>query len=267
MKKYLQSKRGRKGIDINIIIDLYNKGYNISEIAEQCNCDRTNVARRLKKSGINYVRDYSKIRRNKSNCIKVDIDFFKNIDSEEKAYFLGLMFSDGSVSKNQFYLKLKDEDVILKFKKALKSEHNIMHRLRPESFTLEVSRQEMCNDLISLGCIPNKTRTLRFPNIKPELLNHFIRGYMDGDGCIRVGMTSGKDCFDIASASYNFILDLKLVLEPHIKHIGIDKETKCDVWHLRCGGKQVKPLLNWIYKDSTVYMQRKYFKYQLISSR
>ena len=35
---------------------------------------------------------------------------------------------------------------------------------------------------------------------------------------------------------------------------------------VRCAGKQVKTLLDWLYQDSTVYMQRKYFKYQLLSS-
>ena len=47
---------------------------------------------------------------------------------------------------------------------------------------------------------------------------------------------------------------------------GIDIENKYDVWHLRCAGKQVKLILDWLYRDSTIYMQRKYFKYQLLSS-
>ena len=43
----------------------------------------------------------------------------------------------------------------------------------------------MVNDLINLGCIPNKSLTLTFPDfINDELLPHFIRGYFDGDGCI-----------------------------------------------------------------------------------
>ena len=53
---------------------------------------------------------------------------------------------------------------------------------------------------------------------------------------------------------------------PYSSYIGICKEKKYDVWHLRCGGKQVKKILDWIYKDATVYMNRKYFKYQLLSS-
>lgn len=258
----------KKGIDINHIISLYEEGKNSAEIAEILGCCPENITRRLKKAGIDFKRDYSKVRHNRSNRTPIDINFFKTIDTEEKAYFLGIMFSDGSISKNnQFYLKLKDEDIVVKFKKALKCSYPIRHNEFPYyNYVLQVSCQEMCNDLIKLGCVPNKTRTVQFPDIPKELRRHFIRGLMDGDGCIRVGETIGKCMFDIASASYQFIQQLKEILTPYTSHIGISKETNYEVWHLRCAGKQVKPLLDWLYQDSTVYMQRKYFKYKLISS-
>ena len=59
----------------------------------------------------------------------------------------------------------------------------------------------MCKDLTNLGCCPNKTRALKFPNIPNSLYKHFIRGFLDGDGCIRVGKTLGNSLLDIACAS------------------------------------------------------------------
>lgn len=257
----------KKGININSIISLYKEGKNIAEIAEILNCTVSNVSRRLKKAGIDFKRDYTKTRYSRANRISIDTNFFKVVDSEEKAYFLGIMFSDGSVAENQFYLKLKDEDVIVKFKKALKCNYPIRHNEIPYSnYILQVSCREMCKDLVKLGCVPNKTKVLQFPVIPKELYRHFIRGFMDGDGCLRVGQTLGKCVFDIASASYQLVQQLKNIVTPYTTHVGICKEKKYDVWHLRCVGKQVKPLLDWLYKDSNVYMQRKYFKYQLISS-
>lgn len=257
----------KKGININQIISLYNEGKNALEIAEKLGCCTSNVTRRLKTIGINFKRDYSKTRYNRINKTAINLNFFKEIDTEEKAYFLGIMFSDGSISHNQFYLKLKDSDVIYKFKKALKCDYHIKHNEFPyDNYVLEISCQEMCKDLIKLGCTPNKTRTIQFPDIPTDMYRHFIRGFMDGDGCIRVGKTLGKCMFDITSASYQFILQLKEILISYTSHIGIIKESKYDVWHLRCAGKQVKFLLNWLYENSNVYMQRKYFKYQLISS-
>lgn len=255
------------GIKIAELITLYNQGNTPAQIAELYGCYISNITRRLKKAGIVLKRDYSKTRYSRENRHNIDINFFKVIDTEEKAYFLGLMYSDGSVSDNQFYLKLNDEDVIVKFKDSLKCDYPIKHNEFPNyNYILQVSSKEMCKDLINLGCYKNKTKIIEFPNIDKSLYNHFIRGFFDGDGCVRVGSTKGKCRFDIASASYNFIIQLKNILTPIATHIGISKENKYDVWHLRCGGKQVQQILDWLYKDSTVYMQRKYFKYQLLSS-
>lgn len=254
-------------IKIEDIISLYNQGYSPIQIAEKYKCTCNNITRRLKKVGICFIRDYKKTRYSRKGRHKIDLNFFKIIDTEEKAYFLGIMYSDGSVTSEQFYLKMKDEDVVIKFKEALKCDYPIRHDEIPYyNYTLQISSKEMCADLIKLGCIPNKTKTITFPNIDPSLYRHFIRGFMDGDGCIIVGNTKGRCILDFTSASYNFILQLKDVLQPISTHIGICKETKYDVWHLRCGGKQVQNILNWLYEDSTVYMNRKYFKYQLVSS-
>ena len=115
-----------KNIKIEEIINLYNQGLSATLISENLNCCPTNITRRLKKAGINYKKDQSKVRLpNRLNRHKVDEDFFNIIDSEAKAYFLGLMYSDGSVSKNTFYLKLKDEDIILKFRDALKCDYPV----------------------------------------------------------------------------------------------------------------------------------------------
>ena len=137
------------GINIDYIISLYKAGKSTVEIAEICNCCISNITRRLKKQGIQVNRDYTKTRYSRNGRHKIDINFFKEIDTEEKAYFLGIMFSDGSVSKNQFYLKLNDEDVVIKFKNALKCDYNIIHNEKPYyNYILEVNSTEMCNDLI-----------------------------------------------------------------------------------------------------------------------
>lgn len=258
----------KKSISLQTLVDLYNNGKSASEIAEVVGRTLSNVTRRLKKYGINYNRDSSKVRHSRTGRKNVNIDFFKAIDSPCKAYFLGIMCSDGSVSRNVFYLKLKDSDVVYKFKEALNCDNDVRVRILPyESYILSVYCQEMCKDLCALGCVPNKTRSLRFPQIPEYLYSHFVRGYIDGNGCIRVGATHGKDFLDIVTASYEFALELKEVLLNHASFVGISKENKYDVWHVRCGGNQVKTLLDWVYANNKgYYMQRKYFKYQLISS-
>ena len=259
----------KKGIPIDEIIDLYNNGKNAAEISEILHCDVSNVTRRLRKQGIQYKRDSTRVRRSRVGRVSINTSYFKNIDTPEKAYFLGVLCSDGSIRKNVFYLKLKDSDVVYKLKDALECAYKVRVCTSPyECYILSVYCQEMCNDLISLGCTPNKTRTLQLPKLPEYLYSHFVRGYIDGNGCIRVGAFPSKDMLDIATASSVFAEQLKAVIEPHANHVGITKEKRYDVWHVRCAGKQVKSILDWVYSDSdNVCMQRKYFKYQLISSR
>lgn len=262
----------RKGnISLESIINLYNKGFNTSEIAEELGCTHTNISNRLHKAGYLNLRDYSKRRLpSRANRHIIDLGFFENIDNQDKAYFLGLMFSDGSVNSkcNQFYLKLKDEDVILKFKEVLKCDYPVIYREFPnKSYALEVSSKKMCSDLILLGCAPNKTKVLKFPSLREDLIRHFIRGFFDGDGCLQLHDKIYHCRFDIACASKQFLE----IMRPYITSIaktngGMNKESKYDVWHLSYSGHQVKQILDWLYKDANYYMQRKYIKYQLLSS-
>lgn len=64
----------------------------------------------------------------------MDKRFFKTIDTEEKAYWLGFLYADGSVSKDlkavTLELNIKDIDHIRKFKRAINSTHKITIKKR-----------------------------------------------------------------------------------------------------------------------------------------
>lgn len=47
-----------------------------------------------------------------------------------------------------------------------------------------IVNKHLWNTLNNLGCTPQKSLTLKFPNIGSELFISFIRGYFDGDGCL-----------------------------------------------------------------------------------
>ena len=56
-----------------------------------------------------------------------DESFFEDIDNEEKAYILGFISADGSISKNELSIRLqiKDIDILYKIKNIMKSEHPV----------------------------------------------------------------------------------------------------------------------------------------------
>lgn len=259
----------KKGIKLEKIIELYEQGLPPVQIAERLGCCTVNITRRLKKAGINFVRDYSSSRLpSRLNRHKADETFFDFIDSESKAYFLGLMFSDGSVSRNKFYIKLKDEDILLKFRDELKCDYSIFTRYSPyKSYTLTISSQALCNALIKLGCVPNKTRIIQLPKLRTDLYRHFIRGFFDGDGCLQLQDKKYHCRFDLTSASKKFLEQVRPIITAHAKTNGyLGKESKYEVWHLNYSGHQVQDILDWLYKDSNFYLQRKYTKYKLLSS-
>lgn len=256
-----------KVIDLKSILDLYNQGLQPIEIGEKLGYSNSTISKYLKKVGITHKRDYSKHRRSRIGRHHINEDFFESIDTEAKAYFLGLMYSDGSVSKNQFYLKLKDEDIIIKFKECLECDYPIrrVYYGGYDSYILEVSSQKSCNNLIKWGCVPNKTKVIQLPNIKKDLLRHFIRGFFDGDGCLQLQDKLYHCRFDLTSASRIFLEQLRPLITEHALSNGhLGKEAKYDVYHLNYSGHQVEMILDWLYEDSNFYLKRKYDKYQIL---
>lgn len=138
-------------------------------------------------------------------------NYFEVINTEQKAYFLGLLFADGTnasdridsngklIKRNQIALSLKmdDKHIFDSFLLELESNYRLRVRknsLRNENWSdqcmLTITSAKMSEDLSRLGCIPNKTKSLNFPTndiIPKELMHHFIRGYFDGDGCVWIG--------------------------------------------------------------------------------
>ena len=259
-------KLGKKGIKIERILELYSQGMPPIQIAEELGCTHSNIGHILSRRGIKHKRDYSTVRRSRVGRYKIDEDYFENIDTEGKAYFLGLMYSDGSVSKNQFYLKLKDEDVVQQFKKELQTEAPIRRIEKPwDAYILEVSCQKLCNHLCNQGCVPNKTRVIQVPNLRKDLYRHFIRGFFDGDGCLQLNEKIYHCIFNLTSASLQFLEQLRPIITAKAKtNGGIQKEKKYDVWHLHYGGHQVVQIMDWLYEDSHFYLKRKYDKYLIL---
>ena len=64
------------------------------------------------------------------------------------------------------------------------------------AFGMVINSKKLVNFLISIGCGPRKTFNLKWPqiNIKEDLINHFIRGLFDGDGCIYAKPEKLKRC-------------------------------------------------------------------------
>ena len=121
-------------------------------------------------------------------------EFFKKW-SPDMAYLLGYIYADGTLINCDYirarYMSIAsvDKDALEKMQKLLDSEHKITshkskYLKRKTIFKFKIGSHELYNDLVKLGLYPNKSLTIRFPNVPNEFLGPFIRGYFDGDGCI-----------------------------------------------------------------------------------
>ena len=199
----------------------------------------------------------------------LNIDYFKKIDSEMKAYYLGFGMADFGMRKDcysfEFRLKKDDKYIIEALAKELNCESKLQYykdNIR-EGYSLVICSKEICKDLIYHGIVPNKSGKEILPNTIPRsLIKHFIRGFIDGDGCVESSMKRLSLC----SMSYNILLSIKLFLEKElgIKEYDIKptlKESGNILYYYKIYSNSFMKVLDYIYKDSTIYLTRKYNNY------
>lgn len=252
------------------------KRLSIGEIAKYLN--RTTNSVRLKASRCGF-------KKSPYNC---NYDFFKNIDTEEKAYWFGFIAADGWININKstnsgclgIELQYNDINHLKKFNKSINGNYKITDRERVcniDSKYKNISKEccirifsiDMVNDLINIGITTNKTRDFSFPVWIDESLHAaFIRGYFDGDGCVRTRMrklSSGQvvedPMCDIISANKDFLDKIRAMLYDKFgicSYIYADKN--CHRLYIHKNEHTLK-FLNYIYKDASIYLDRKYDKY------
>ena len=253
------------------IIKLYEYGISTIKIGEMYGLSSSTIAYYLYKQGVK-LRDNSI----NSRLFTVNHNYFEKIDSDDKAYWLGFMYADGYVASksNQVGLTISKKDInhLEKFRSCLDCNYPI-HTYRFYGYSkgneycrFIVTSRKLKDDLIKQGCIKNKTNVLSAPIIREDLIPDFIRGYIDGDGCIAFTHIKGYPDWRVKICGTIDILDFikKYIEENDLAIIRRYYERKPGqiVKTLELtGNNRVKKFLELIYKDSTVFLERKYNKY------
>lgn len=220
---------------------------------------------------------YSKAKLNNPNANE---RFFKNIDSEEKAYFLGLLISDGNVFKDStgrqasisITLDLNDEYILQKFKEVLNVNTSISKDGRGCG-QIAIRSNLMADDLKQYGVVPRKSYITYLPKINDIYMSHLIRGILDGDGSILAKPSPKQDGHnrylhsisfcgshqlmeDIAKYLYN-----NLQLKQPIQVYDYQDKNLSDI-HIQ-NYEDMEKVGDWLYKDATIYLVRKNNIYNL----
>ena len=118
------------------------------------------------------------------------------------------------------------------------------------------------NDLVNLGLSESKTFHESFPNIPQHLQRHFIRGVFDGDGSIY--WNNRDKCLGVHICGNK---DLLLGIINYFEKLGCSKniQKSRSISDIHFSHTKALFVLNEMYKDSTVYLDRKYEIYKKYS--
>ncbi|WCS68166.1 hypothetical protein Goe21_00560 [Bacillus phage vB_BsuM-Goe21] len=196
------------------------------------------------------------------NRISFNRNIFHNIDTKEKAYWLGFILADGGIYKNELRIKLGEKDLnhLHKFCDFVGLDYSFIKKevhstTKNNLYKVVLSSNEIVLDLNEKGIIQNKTtKEEPFYNINEELLSDYIRGIIDGDGYIRkdyisIGLVGSQKLLTFVQDVFKQYLDI----EPNklMKHEKIFRIAYYRKEHL-------EKILEYLYKDSKIYLDRKY---------
>lgn len=241
----------------------------LSQIAPEFNTKSDTISKLLKSNGVEL--SYRKQNRFINDC------YFEICDSPTKAYFIGLMFTDGSVCVDTYKerqtsvgieLAEYDSDILDKFKQELNMSTKLVHKVREHKTTtvsLKIRSNKMASDLSKYGIVQNKTEVTRhlcLDYIPNTYMKDFFRGVIDGDGSIYYSLNlwhvNLTEHFESITKELYELGCLISGINPSCK-IQCSNNTYKAIWN----GANAKKLLKEIYYDGCCSIDRKYKKAML----
>lgn len=247
------------------------------EIAEYLNKTPSSIQNKAHKIGLIKPEKYD-----------YDVNFFENIDTEEKAYWLGFIMADGYVHQTPYNAELgielgiKDYNHLKKFNKSLHGNIEVSTRTRWSEkvannkvqkyisvCNIRLYKKKIVEDIKRWGVNENKTINLRLPNIPDNLIIHLIRGYFDGDGSVFLEKNRNIVGFNCTSACKDFLEELReyLYVRYNINSQIYNDKAKDKIYNLPTYKLQIRGMTNaynfgkLLYKDAHIYLDRKYERY------
>ena len=212
-----------------------------------------------------------------------DYHYFDKIDTEEKAYWLGFLTADGWINRSKktnsgvtgIELQYGDIEHLRKFNKSINGNYQITDRWKRCAISTKDPNKKyhvciirifsitMYETLCKLGFSNNKSYDFCMPELQKDLIRHYIRGYFDGDGGLC--FTNKSFHVDFTTASQALKDDIIETLKSqnfNILEVNYINDFDTMMYRINMRYKQDKiNFLDWIYKDCSICLDRKYKKY------
>ncbi len=251
------------------VTELHNRhllGEPIVNLAKEVQVTRHTLSRRFKAANLSFVKLRTSVKANRS--------YFKEIDSELKAYLLGFIAGDGSVSMRKTYgiltidIQERDSYILNWIRDAISPNLKLTtipekgNQVERKKFT--VTSYHIVKDLEDKGIIANKSYIpFNFKNIPQNMQRHIIRGLLDADGCVSRNEYN-RVIANIVSTSLDLLLQIQEWLLEGGIHSTVKEVTskKTQLYKIGVYSKEdIKKLIIYLYNNSEYYLLRKYDKF------
>lgn len=181
--------------------------------------------------------------------------------SSNMAYIFGFWWADGCIMANppgKFNYCIDFSSVDKHHLEVIASQLDVTTPLRFNSgcYRLTFARKTLWNRIQELGGTPCKSLTAKWNEVPEEYLADFIRGYVDGDGCL--SWDSGKLPLVQICGTQIFLNGMAQQIEKFtgIACMGI-YQSGTKIPTLRYSGLKAKYLTKWLYQNSELKLDRK----------
>ena len=195
--------------------------------------------------------------------LKKNLNYFECIDTQEKAYWLGFIYTDGYINPSHTCLRVEvksTDDILIRkfgdlFDKSVKYATRNQNNKTYTSAYVSIYSKKLVGDLKKLGIVNRKsTKDIYtfFEHIPSNLMSHFIRGVFDGDGTIK---KSGQFCI-YGRLEFLTIIKKHLLNSVSLSNLGVKKHGS--IYKITYSGNfNLLKIYNYIYKNSTIQLDRK----------
>ncbi len=186
------------------------------------------------------------------------------------SYAIGLITTDGNLSSDGRHIDFtsKDRELVQTFKECLSLNNEIGRKARSTEkerryFRVQFGNVEFYRQLLGIGLTPAKSKTLGALKIPAVYFADFLRGHLDGDGCIRsyldpVYRNSIRLYTTFSSASPKHIYWLQRKIQGLVNIKGFIRHGK-RVMSLTYAKKESISLCSYLYHSKDIpCLERKY---------
>ena len=198
-------------------------------------------------------------------------DNFFNRFNTLSAYWAGFIAADGNISQDckklAIGLSIKDKNHLLQFLKDVKSNYKISEFLTKKKYkscSITIVSSNICKQLLNkYNITPNKSLTLLPPNLtKDILIDSFIIGYIDGDGCTQTNIyKNGCLIISILGTLSMCIWIKNRISKIYGKQIGCishDKKHHENTYSLTITNKAARVIFKHLYNINVPKLSRKW---------